>query len=202
MSVDVSARQAQLLGQQPRLPPLAQDELAAEAVALVQRLREVVSFPHDAPVHPVFATLCHSTGFFLPYLETGLRFLTDSSLSVRDRELAILRTAWLCGAPYAWGEHVASAKQSGFTGEEIERITEGSAAPGWGEHDRTVLKAAEELHIEAMVSDATWAALAQRFDEKQLIELLMLVGHYHKVAFIQNSLRFSPREGNPGLSAR
>ena len=53
-----------------------------------------------------------------------------------------------------------------------------------------------------MVSDATWAALATRLDEKQLIELLMLVGHYHKVAFVQNSLRFSPREGNSGLSAR
>jgi alkylhydroperoxidase family enzyme len=199
---DVDSRQAQVLGQPPRLAPLPQEDIDAEALALIRRMRAAVSLPHDGPAPAVFATLCRNPGLFLAYLETGLRFMTASSLSARDRELAILRTAWLCGAPYAWGEHVASARKSGVAGEEIERITEGSGASGWSADDRVVLQAAEELHADSMVSDATWAALAQRLDEKQLIELLMLVGHYHKVTFVQNSLRFSPREGNPGLSAR
>lgn len=198
MTADVSTRQAQ----PPRLDPVPQDELSAEAIELVGRLRAAVSFPHDTPVHPVFATLCHNAELFVPYLEMGVRLLTGASLCARDRELAILRTAWLCAAPYEWGEHVASAKQTGLSSVEIEQITEGSGVPGWSEDDRTILRAAEELHGEARLSDATWAALARRFDERALIELLMLIDHYHKVAFLQNSLRFALREGNPGLSAR
>ena len=53
-----------------------------------------------------------------------------------------------------------------------------------------------------MISDETWAVLARWLDDSQLIELPMIAGHYHMVAFVQNSLRFPIRECNPGLSAR
>lgn len=202
MATDTSARTAQILGQPPRLEPLPQDELSAEAMALIYRLREIVSIPREAPVLPLLTTLCRNTDFFLAFMEMGMLFMTASSLPARDRELAILRTGWPCGAPYEWGEHVASARRKGVTGEDIERVVQGSQAAGLADHDRAILRAVEELHADAMVSDATWAALARRLDEKQLIELLMLIGHYHKVAFLQNSLRFRPREGNAGLSAR
>ena len=49
--------------------------------------------------------------FFLSYMEMGMQFMTASSLDPRDRELAILRTGWLCGAPYEWGEHVDIGKR-------------------------------------------------------------------------------------------
>lgn len=202
MAIDTRARTDQILGQPPRLDPLPQDELSAEAMALVYRLREIVGIPREAPVLPLLTTLGRNTDFFVPYMEMGMLFMTASSLDPRDRELAILRTGWLCGAPYEWGEHVASAKRKGVSSEDIERVTQGSEAAGLSDGDRAILRAVEELHAEAMVSDATWAALARRLDEKQLIELLMLIGHYHKVAFVQNSLRLRPREGNAGLSSR
>ena len=47
-----------------------------------------------------------------------------------------------------------------------------------------------------------WEALAARLDERQLIELLIVVGHYHMTAYLQNTLRFPPRDGNAGLGAR
>ena len=61
-------------------------------------------------------------------------------------------------------------------------------APGWDPFDATLLRAADELHHDATLSDATWAALAGRYDERQMIELPMLVGHYHLVAFTLNAL--------------
>lgn len=102
---------------------------------------------------------------------------------------------------YQFGEHVVSGKRIGITGEEIERIKQGSAAEGWSEHDRALLKAAEELHADAMISDETWAALSAWLDERELIELLMIVGHYHITAFVQNSLRFRLNDYNSGLAA-
>jgi len=202
MARDIAARMEEIVGAPPRLQPLAEAELGAREWKLIHRLREIVAIPLDAPVHPLLATLCRHPEFFFSFMQPGLQFMTVGSLSPRDRELAILRTGWLCGAPYEWGEHVASAKRIGITSEEIERITQGSKATGWSEDDRAILKAAEELHADAMISDETWALLSHRLDERQLIELPMIVGHYHKAAFVQNSLRFALRPNNPGLAAR
>jgi alkylhydroperoxidase family enzyme len=48
--------------------------------------------------------------------------------------------------------------------------------------------AADELHDHSRISDGTWAELAAGYDEQQLIEVCMLVGNYHLVAFTLNSL--------------
>ena len=65
----------------------------------------------------------------------------------------------------------------------------------------TLLHAADELHATSTLSDATWAALAERYDTEQLIELPMLVGHYHLVAMALNSFGVELDEGLHGLSA-
>jgi alkylhydroperoxidase family enzyme len=124
------------------------------------------------------------------------------ALPGRDREVAVLRIGWLCRAPYEWGEHVLIAKKLGVTSAEIEAITIGSTAPGWSVHDRAILRAVEELYADAMISDATWATLAERYDERQLIELPVLIGQYQAVAYYQNSLRLRLHHNNPGLTAR
>jgi len=46
----------------------------------------------------------------------------------------------------------------------------------------------DELHERSTISDATWEALAREFDQPQLIETTMLVGHYHMVAFALNAI--------------
>jgi hypothetical protein len=67
------------------------------------------------------------------------------------------------------------------------------------EHDRTLAKAADELHADSRLSDSTWAFLANVYSESQLIELLFLVGQYHVVSFLLNSLRVQREPGVPGL---
>ena len=54
--------------------------------------------------------------------------------------------------------------------------------------DAAVIRAADELHDDSCITDATWNALAERYDEKQMVEVPMLVGHYHMVSFTLNSL--------------
>jgi alkylhydroperoxidase family enzyme len=192
----------QILGQPSRMTPLADDEIREPALGAIDRMRKMNDLSADMPVPEMFATVGKHPDLLAAFLDFGVRFLGDTALAPRDRELAILRTGWLCGAPYEWGEHVIIGKEAGLTSEEIERVTQGSDAPGWGEHERAILKACEELHADAMISDATWEVLSRRLDERQLIELPVLAGQYHKVAFIQNSLRFRIRDCNPGLSSR
>ena len=135
----------------------------------------------------IFTTLVRHPGLFRKWMPFGGKLLAGK-LPARDRELLILRTGWNCRAEYEWGQHVRIGLDSGLTREEIDRIPEGPASPGWDEPDATLLRAADELHERSTITDATWAALATTYDEKQLIEVCMVVGHYHLVAFTLNSL--------------
>jgi 4-carboxymuconolactone decarboxylase len=146
----------------------------------------------------IFATLVRHPGLFRKWMPFGGKLLVGK-LPARDRELLILRTAWHTRAPYEWGQHVSIAKASGVTDDEIGRVPDGPDVPGWEEWEQTLLLAADELHTDGCIGDATWSALAERYDERQLIEVPMLVGHYHMVAFALNSLGVQREQGVPGL---
>ena len=107
----------------------------------------------------------------------------------------ILRTALNCQSPYEWGQHVRISLAGGIDRESIDRVAAGPDADGWSEAEAALLRAADELHAAAKISDGTWAELAKAYDEKQLIEIPMLVGQYHMVAFALNSLGVEQDEG-------
>ncbi len=193
---------AQVFGQPPRIEPLGDAIFGERVLELLEKLRTRYSAGEPGEVHDTFRTLLRHHDATQAYLELGVVLTLEPALRPRDKELAILRTAWLCGAPIPWGEHVENGKQAGLSEAVIERLTHGSTATGWNDDDRAIVMAAEELHRDAMISDATWEALAARLDERQLIELLIVVGHYHMTAYLQNTLRFPPRDGNAGLGAR
>jgi alkylhydroperoxidase family enzyme len=201
MVKDVAARSAQVLGSPPRLVPLRLDQLGDRELAVIARASDITFYPGDPRLHPFYTTLAHQPDLFEAFMEMGITAMASMSLGRRERELLIMRTGWLCGAPYEFGEHVISGKAVGITSEEVSRVKHGADAEGWNDRDRSLLKAAEELHADAMVSDETWAALAAWMSPRQLVELLMAVGHYHMTAFVQNSLRLELNPHNPGLAA-
>jgi alkylhydroperoxidase family enzyme len=177
----------------PRIPPLAADERDEQA----QELLGGVGAPTFAASN-IFDTLVRHPGLFRKWLPFGGKLLAGK-LPARDRELLILRTGWHCRSQYEWGQHVLIAKGAGIADEEIARVTHGPDAAGWDAFERALLTAADELHSDACITDATWAALAERYDERQLIEVPMLVGHYHMVAFTLNSIGVQREEGVPGF---
>jgi alkylhydroperoxidase family enzyme len=128
--------------------------------------------------------------------------LFQGKIPQRERELAVLMVAWVTRAAYEWGEHVEIGKRCGLSDEEITRVTEGSAADVWSEHEAAILQGVEELIADAAVSDATWDTLAKTWDEAQLIEFPMMVGQYLTTAFILKSLRVQLPPGNSGLMQR
>ena len=113
--------------------------------------------------------------------------LLSGKLSARDRELLILRTADRCGAAYEWAHHLVFAADAGLTSEEVDRVRAGADADGWTELELALLRSADELHDECEISASTWSVLAAHYDQEQLIEVPMVVGHYHMVAFAARS---------------
>ena len=176
----------------PRIPPLPageRDEQAQELLGGVGTL--------TGPASNIFETLVRHPGLFRKWLPFGGKLL-GGKLPARDRELLILRTAWRCRAEYEWGQHVLIAKSSGVTEDEIARSRFG-AGDGWSDFDAALLRAVDELHDDGCISDGTWRTLATRYDERQLIEVPMLVGHYHMIGFTLNSLGVQREPGVPGF---
>src|SRR5213078_3067960 len=108
-------------------------------------------------------TLVRNPGLYAKWLPFGGKLLAGK-LPPRERELLILRTGWNCRSSYEWGQHVLIARQSGLSDEEIARVPHGPHAPGWPAFDAVLLRAADELHADARVSDGTWKALAEHYD--------------------------------------
>jgi alkylhydroperoxidase family enzyme len=108
--------------------------------------------------------------------------LFASTLSPRRRELLVLRVAAVRQADYEWAQHVVLAGDAGLGPAEIERVAEGPAAAGWSPLERALLAAVDELLSDAMITDATWAVLADELSEHQLMDLVFTVGAYEVLA--------------------
>lgn len=180
-----------------RVAPLGPDDRDERTTELLSSLRVPGGDGRDLNI---FATLAHHPRLLRRWSQFGGVLLFGGELPERERELLILRTAWHCQADYEWGQHVRIALAAGVTPDEITAISAGGPDdPGWSDEDAAVLRAADELHADAHVSDETWAALGQRWTTAQLIELCMVVGQYHLVAFTLNSLGVQREDGVDGL---
>ena len=153
--VTPDARHRQLMASDPapRIPPLT-DELDDQA-------RELVELVAGGPAaQNIFTTLVRHPGLFRKWIPFAGKLLAGK-LPARDRELLILRTGYRCGSVYEWGQHVVIGRAAGITEEELPRIQEGPEADGWSARDALLLRAADELHDDSCISDATWDALTR-----------------------------------------
>jgi len=182
----------------PRIPPLPVEELDPE---IRKRLG-------DGPVLNIFRTLAQHPRLMKRWLVFGNHVLGRSSLPARQRELVILRIGWLCRSPYEWGQHVRIALGSGLSQAEIDRIPLGPDAAGsgagssWSELERALLRATDELHADAFISNPTWAVLAAHLDTHQLMDLIFAVGQYNLLSMALNSLGVQPEPGLPPFPSR
>ncbi len=195
----VPPRIASGLGGELRVDPVPAEVLDQRVLDLVEEIRIMTGYPEHAPIHPFFRIIGRSPDFMLGFTGLGMNTLPTSQFGVRDRELIILRTGWLCDAPYQWGEHVASGRRAGLSDEEIERIKAGPSAQGWPERDRALLMGVDELHFDKTISDETWDLMSRHFEDRHFIELPIIVGHYHMTALLQNSLRCPPNRNAEGI---
>ena len=175
----------------PRIERIQEPYSAAEAAILVPRAR-------NGNVLGVWSTCANSPALCNAWLEFTDYLLQESTLPIRDRELLILRIGYLNQGAYEWAAHRGLALSVGISEQELRAITIGSTDPRWSEWDASLLRAAEELHQNALVSDETWAELSTRYTKRQMMETVFTVGQYNMVAMYLNSLGVQFEEGWTG----
>jgi alkylhydroperoxidase family enzyme len=122
-----------------------------------------------------------------PFLTYNNVLLNTPAIEPRLRELMVLRVAWRTRALYEWVQHVRLAGRVGITAEEIAAVGGDWGAHEWAPLDADVLAATDQLIDGYRIDDDTWARLAAHLDERQLVELVFVVGTYTGLAMAFNS---------------
>lgn len=173
----------------PRIPPLEDSELSSEQSELLRPYR------NDRGLLNIYRTLARQPRAAKAFLTWGRYVLRESDFDARLRELAILRTGWLCKSGYEWTQHSRLAQQLGFSSTEIERIKIGADAHEWSPIEVLVLRATDELHATQHISELTWQTLRLQLSEPHVMDLVFTVGHYTQVCMILNSFGIQVEEG-------
>ena len=156
------------------------------------------------PVLNIFRTMLNHPPALKGFLAWGSYILSRrNTLPPRQREIAVLRTGYLCRCGYEWTQHVPIGKHAGLSGAEIAAIKLGADAPGWSAADAVLIRACDDLHHDQFVSETTWRELGAHFSVRQCMDLVFTVGQYTQVSMLLNSFGVQLDEGqalDPDLS--
>jgi 4-carboxymuconolactone decarboxylase len=165
-----------------RLPYLAYED-APPAV------REVLDrYPSHIRGRRIFGILSHASDAFAPMIAYGRALATSSELPARLREIAVLRVSYLSpGSRYIWVEHLTIAQAVGVSASVCEAI-ETNALDDLDPDDQLVIRFTDEIVRDATASDSTWAAISKRFTPREILELMLSIGHFMTFARIHATI--------------
>ncbi len=173
----------------PRIAPGNTREIGLVNTAIVRVLGAAIG---GGEPPRVFTTLARHRGLFRRWLWFAGGLMPGGLLPRDEAELVILRVAHNTGSDYEWVQHERLAQRAGLSAAEVARVREGAEASGWTPRQTLLLRAADELHAERRIGDELWSALAREYDERELIELCLLIGHYEMLAMTLRSLEVQP----------
>ena len=167
---------------EPRVAPLPEREWTEEHRRLVRR------YSPDGTPGNALRTLLRVPALADRVLPLSIYLAGESTLSPRQRQLLILRTAWLSQSASLWATHADGALAAGLTAEELLAVAEGPSLERWDAFDDALVGFADELFRNSSVTDETWAVLSDRFDHLNLIDAVVTVADTTAQAILHNAL--------------
>ena len=174
-------------GKSPRIPPGNQREIGRINMGIARLL----GLSTGGPPPKLFTTLARHRRLYRKWLRFAGALMPGGRLPRSDSEVLILRTAHNCDCEYEWRHHERLGQEAGLTPAQIAALGEVSPSSLTAEQELLV-QAADQLHSDRRLSDELWERLRPAYDDAQLIEICMLVGHYEMLAMTINSLEIEP----------
>ena len=174
----------------PRLAPVA---------TVTPEVAEVLSKTLvDASGRPlnIFGTLAHNPRALKRFNIFG-GLLLNGLLPAREREIVILRIGWNCRSVYEFGQHTLIGRRSGLSDNEIAALCADPGLHAWTDDELALIALADDLCADNCASDATWAALRPRWNDAELVELLLVAGNYRLVSGFLNTMGVQLDPGVP-----
>jgi alkylhydroperoxidase family enzyme len=174
-------------------PPEMADALAAMTPP---NHRYSLRGPKDGPrATNIVCTFAHHPNLARAFLTFNGHLLRATTLTERQREIVILRTAAVCESEYEWVQHLFLGRDAGITDGEIAWIAWGPEAPVWDPVEANLLRAVDELIGHGEMSKETFGALKDQLDIQQLLDAIFTVGAYQTLAWMLEAFEIKLDDG-------
>lgn len=149
------------------------------------------------PPFRLFTTLARHGELFERFIRGAPSYLPGTRVSVRQREILLLRVTARCRCEYEWGMRVHYfADDAALTPEQVHATVHGQADSAcWTGGEAVLIRLADELHDTCGISDDLWTALRTAFCDEAILELMVMAGYYRTVGYLALGLRL-PLEAN------
>jgi AhpD family alkylhydroperoxidase len=152
-----------------RIPYPDRNSIPAEMDALLRQI----------PSHGPVDMLSHTPTLGRLFLMQGQALITSIALSGRHREVIILTVASLTGCDYEFTQHVPISEAAGVDSSAREAIRAGEfASTDLSEEDRTLIGFIKEIVQSPRASDLTFERIRRLFTDRQIVEIIQIVGAY------------------------
>lgn len=175
-----TSREIPLTLSAPRIEPVVLSQATPEIRAMLDPSGS------GRDIAAVYRTFARHPKLYVPRQILSEYIRTKSTLSGRVREMLILRIGWRCRSAYEWAAHAPAGRRAGLTDDQIRMLAR-PGYEGWNAADAAIVRAADELFADDTISDATWQALDDQFDERQLLDVLITTGGYRMVSMVLNT---------------
>lgn len=120
----------------------------------------------------------------------------ESPLSLREREIIILRTTANKDCEYEWGVHAAIFPKAAELTEEQVFATRlgGPDSVCWSPQDALLIKCVDDLCKHSKIQDNAYSHFQEYWNLQQQLEILAICGNYHTVSFAANTARVELEE--------
>lgn len=162
----------------------------------VQQAMDKVDLGPLAPQN-FLRVLAHQPRLMGNVVALGGSLMYKGSLPERLREIAIFRVASRTRCDYEWAMHRALfADKCSIDEGQLQALHSGPCdAPCWSLPEQLIIAAVDELHEGSTITPATWQRMSGQWSPAELLEIVILVGHYTLVAYFMNATGAPPEEG-------
>lgn len=165
--------------------PLIDPDSRPELDELVERIRGA----RRGNVINIYRMLFNSPPLAEAWLDYFNAVRWGTSLDGRLREIVIIRIGHVTGAAYILRQHVPKlAAAEGVSLAECEALADWRDAVQFSPRERAALAYADAMTRDIAVPDEVYAGLRRQFDDREVVELTVLVGTYNLHSRVMQAL--------------
>lgn len=180
----------------PRIQPIPRDEWPASMQGVLEAMtppkpRHYVPPPGGRPDRPkasgTLGVFAHHPDLAEAWMHFNGHILYATTLSLRQREMLVLRIAAVRRSANLWAQHLAHKVDAELTDEDIAAVAFGPEAPFLDPLERALIRSVDELIGDGAIAATTWQVLADRLDQQQLLDVIFTVGCYDTLSWMLQS---------------
>jgi AhpD family alkylhydroperoxidase len=141
----------------------------------------------------IYRLMLHSPALANAWFDLNQAVRYGTEIDGQSRELAVIRVAILNAVEYVVRAHgPAYALKEGLTPEQVTALANWQASSLFTNQQRALLAYTDAMTREISVDDTVFAEVRKHFNERQVVELTMLIGAYNMLTRFLKALRVDP----------